>query len=241
MGDSHKPKKAKHNVITKESKKYQKVWVLLQKSSVSTNKCGAQTCFIIEKADGPNAGGTAVRKGCGKQSIHSDRGPPFVPIQLGDRVWGWNPQSSNRTHHCCLSEAHRQTNSQEQVVLGFRGECCLSTSSSLLCLSSAVSLIALGMKPLQPRPKIPNAHRYWGDGWLKHNIYIAVNTKEPGSDLHRNHNVSTSLHSNMRSHTSGSASYLFNMYQTFAVALDYSALFLVSKSSLKIHSLPDWS
>lgn len=56
------PKKQSCNVITQESKKYQKVWVLLQKSSVSTNKCGAQTCLLIEKADGPIAGGTAVRR-----------------------------------------------------------------------------------------------------------------------------------------------------------------------------------
>lgn len=137
---------------------------------VSTNKCGAQTCLLIEKADGSIADGTAVRSDCGKQSIRGEQGSPFLPLRLGDRVWGWNPQDSNRNHHCCLSETQRQTNSQEQVVLGFRGECCLSTSSSLLCLSSAVSLIVLGMKPRPFWPEISNAKRYWGNSWLKHNI-----------------------------------------------------------------------
>lgn len=96
--------KAKQNVITQEFEKYQKVWVLLQKSSVSTNKSGAQTCFLIEMADGPIMGKTAVRRDCGKQSIHSDHDPSFLLLQQGDRVWGWNPQNSNRTHYCCSSE-----------------------------------------------------------------------------------------------------------------------------------------
>lgn len=54
---------------------------------MSTNKCGAQTCLLIEKADGPIVGGTAVRRDCGKQSICGDHDPPFVLLQLGDRVW----------------------------------------------------------------------------------------------------------------------------------------------------------
>lgn len=71
---------------------------------MSTNKCGGQTCFLIEMADGPIMGRTAVRKDCGKQSVHSDHDPSFLLLQQGDRVWGWNPQNSNRTHYCCSSE-----------------------------------------------------------------------------------------------------------------------------------------
>lgn len=78
-------------------------------------------------------GWDAVSRDCGKQSIHGDHDLPFLSLQLGDRVWGWNPQELNRICQCCLSKTHRQTNSQEQVVLGFRGDCCLSTSSSVLC------------------------------------------------------------------------------------------------------------
>lgn len=58
-------------------------------------------------------------------------------------------------------DTHTQASSQQQVVLGFQGEFRLSTSSSLLCLSSAVSLIALGMKPLPPWPETPNADMHW--------------------------------------------------------------------------------
>lgn len=78
---------------------------------------------------------------------------PSVSVSpTGRQGLGLNPQDSNRIHYCCLNETHIQTSSQQQVVLGFRGEFCLSTSSSLLCLSSAVSLIVLGMKPLPHWP-----------------------------------------------------------------------------------------
>lgn len=154
---------------------------------MSTNKCGAQTCLLIEKADGPIVGGTAVRRDCGKQSIRGDHDPPFVLLQLGDRVWGWNPQDSNRNHHCCFSETHRQTNSQIQVVLVFRGECCLSTSSSLLCLSVAVSLIALGMKSLL---SWPNCNEILGKLLVKtQHLHCNKHSEDCGSDLQSNHHV----------------------------------------------------
>ena len=168
--NSHKPQKAKRNVIAQESEKYQKVCVLWQKSSVSTNKCGAQTCFLIEKADGPNADGKTGSGDCGKQSI---RGHHF---SRSDRETGSGVGTHNTQKEITIVAAVRHTDRvihKKKLYWVPGGECCLSTSSSLLCLSSALSLIASGFKPPPPQPETPNAKRYWS----KH-IYYEMNTAE---------------------------------------------------------------
>lgn len=139
--------KAKQNVITQEFEKYQKVWVLLQKSSVSTNKCGAQTCFIIEMADGPI---TAVRRDCGKQSVHSDHDPSFYAASTRRQSLELEPTKFKQNSLLLLQwETHRQTNSQFQVgdVYPLHHHCCVSFMQFLS-----------GNKPLHTGP---NVVRYW--------------------------------------------------------------------------------
>lgn len=160
--------KAKQNVITQEFEKYQKVWVLLQKSSVSTNKCGAQTCFIIEMADGPI---TAVRRDCGKQSVHSDHDPSFLLLQQGDRVWSWNPQNSNRTHYCCSSK--RRT---DRPIHSFK--------SGMFIHFIIIVVFLSGNKP---RSYWPERGKILGNNWVKCNICTEINSKQIGNDLQSKH------------------------------------------------------
>lgn len=168
--------KAKQNVITQEFKKYQKVWVLLQKSSVSTNKCGAQTCFIIEMADGPIMGRTAVRRDCGKQSVHSDHDPSFLLLQQGDRVWSWNPQNSNRTHYCCSSETRT-----DRPIHSFKSGMFIHFIVIVVFL---LCIFSLGTKPCSYWPR---RDEILGNNWLKCNICTEINSKQIGNDLLSKH------------------------------------------------------
>lgn len=63
----------KVNVITQESEKYQKVWILLQKSSASAKQMwGTNMPFYFRRQVPQLAGG----EDCGKQNVSSDHGPP---------------------------------------------------------------------------------------------------------------------------------------------------------------------
>lgn len=134
-------------------------------SSVSTKKCGAQMLFNWE---GRWSHHGRVSSDFGKQSIHIQQDPhlPSAPNWDGGPGVGTHKTHSEIT--IVASATHTETNSQQQVVLGFLGECCLSTSS-LLCLSSAVSLIVLGMKPRPLWIEVPTVKRYSGNSQLQHN------------------------------------------------------------------------
>lgn len=69
--------------------------------------------------------------------------------------------------------------------IGFPGGMLFIHFIIVLCLSSAVSLIALGRKPLPSWPKNPECKEI-----LKHNIHTDINTaKRSGSDLRGNQHV----------------------------------------------------
>lgn len=154
------PQARKSNVITQESKKYQKVCFITKiicehKQMWSTNMPFNWEFLMVP----PRAGRQW------KATVENKASAATTTLHFCSSDWqglGLRPQDSNRNHSCCLSETHRQTVSQEQVVLGFRGECCLSTPSSLLCLCSAASFKTVGMKPLPTWHEIPNPKTYRG-------------------------------------------------------------------------------
>lgn len=127
-------------------------------------------------ADGPIMGRAAVRRDCGKQSVHSDHDPPFLLLQQGDRVWTWNPQNSNRTHYCCSSEraTDRPIHSFESgMFIHF-----IIIVVFLLCIFS------LGTKP---RSYWPQHDAILGNNWLKCNICTEINSKQIGNYLLSKH------------------------------------------------------
>lgn len=66
-------KSTKVNVITQESEKYQKVWILLQKSSASAKQMwGTNMPFYLRRQVPQLAGG----EDCGKQNVSGNHGPP---------------------------------------------------------------------------------------------------------------------------------------------------------------------
>lgn len=80
-------------------------------------------------------GWDTVSRDCGKQSIRGDHDPPFLSLQLGDRVWGWNPQDLNRICQCCLSETDRPIHRNKlywvsggTVVYPLHHQCCVFDS-----------------------------------------------------------------------------------------------------------------
>lgn len=139
-------------------------------SSVSTKRCA---CPVIEKAYGP-----VVDRSQTKQSFYSKHDPGFLSHQLGQRVWGWNPQDSTEiTIVASATRTHTQTNAQQQVVLSFLAGMLFihfTTSSHHCCVClQQCPLIVLGKKPCPLQSEIPTAKTYWS------------NTKlNPKSNLH---------------------------------------------------------
>lgn len=134
--------KAKQNVITQEFEKYQKVWVLLQKSSASTNKCGAQTCVLIEMADGPIMGRAAVREGTVENKASAVTTTLHFCCFNKETGSGFGTRKFQTELIIASPVRDAQT---DQFTVSSQG--CLPISSSLLCFFYAVSLIGLGTEP----------------------------------------------------------------------------------------------